>query len=178
MRNKYLIIFILISQIYQYLINNQQISFLLGKRFSNLILSKKTKSPKNCTVYYFLAFLQETIIYIYMFQHFNYSTFAPYLLISLQFLFLHLSTSLSFCPFPLKLSHRSVRLPSNFRQIRGRMAQSFTSVMPYPDGQRGFEFTVQCDFHRTATNAACRAVRRRACVLVRVREDGRKYAAA
>lgn len=88
-----------------------------------------------------------------MFQHFNYSTFAPYLLISLQFLFLHLSTSLSFCPFPLKLSHRSVRLPSNFRQIRGRMAQSFTSVMPYPDGQRGFEFTVQCDFHRTATNA-------------------------
>lgn len=177
MRNKYLIIFILISQIYQYLINNQQISFLLGKRFSNLILSKKNKiSEKLYSILFPCLFTRN--YYIYMFQHFNYSTFAPYLLISLQFLFFHLSTSLSFCPFPLKLSHRSVRLPSNFRQIRGRMAQSFTSVMPYPDGQRGFEFTVQCDFHRTATNAACRAVRRRACVLVRVREDGRKYAAA
>lgn len=177
MRNKYLIMFILISQIYQYLINNQQISFLLGKRFSNLILSKKTKSRKIVLYIISLPFYKK-LLYIYMFQHFNYSTFAPYLLISLQFLSLHLSTSLSFSPFPLKLSHRSVRLPSNFRQIRGRMAQSFTSVMPYPDGQRGFEFTVQCDFHRTATNAACRAVRRRACVLVRVREDGRKYAAA
>lgn len=101
MRNKYLIIFILISQIYQYLINNQQISFLLGKRFSNLILSKKNKiSEKLYSILFPCLFTRN--YYIYMFQHFNYSTFAPYLLISLQFLFFSSFNFSLLLPFPLK----------------------------------------------------------------------------
>ena len=36
---------------------------------------------------------------------------------------------------------------------------------------------MQCDFHWTATNAACRVVRH-ACISVRARKDGRKYASA
>lgn len=64
------------------------------------------------SILFLYLFTRNYYIYdIYMFQHFNHSTFTPYLFSSLQFLFLLLSISFPFSPFPLKLPHRSVRLP-------------------------------------------------------------------